>query len=35
MAEIMMEIRGLTKRYGDHTVLENIDLDVKKDALFL
>lgn len=30
MAEIMMEIRGLTKRYGDHTVLENIDLDVKK-----
>ena len=34
MAEIMIELKGLTKQYGDITAVNNLSLDVKRGEIF-
>ena len=29
----ILEVKGLTKRYGDHLVLDNIDFDVDEGSI--
>lgn len=35
MAEALFEVRGLTKRYGDRTVLEDLDFDILRGECFV
>ena len=32
-AETVIDVRGLTKRFGDRTVVENFDLQVPRGAI--
>lgn len=34
MKEVMIKIEGLTKRYGDTEVLQNIDMEIQKGEIY-